>query len=346
MTVDCIHPLTDARWKPFVERQPRASAFHTTEWLEALRHTYGFEPLAVAVVTPEGEIRSAILYSAIESWLTGRRMVSLPFTDHCEPLVESEGDFQLLCEQLCRTCDENHYGYVELRPFTMSPPDDSGFAEGGRFYMHSLNLRLSLEEIFAALNKDSTQRKIRRAEREGLTYRRGNSEELLHYFFPLLVRTRRRHGVPPQPLEWFRNLLACMEDAAVIRVALKDEQPIAATLTLSFRDTVIYKYGCSDESHHPLGGMALVFWRMIQEAQMEKAVAVDLGRTDLDNPGLATFKEHWGAIRSPLTYWRYPAKAAGMPRSGWKAKLGTKLFSAMPETLLVASGRILYRHFA
>lgn len=32
----------------------------------------------------------------------------------------------------------------------------------------------------------------------------------------------------------------------------------------------------------------------------------DLGRPEFDNAGLITFKDRWGATRSPLTYWRYP----------------------------------------
>ena len=79
--------------------------------------------------------------------------------------------------------------------------------------------------------------------------------------------TRRRHGLPPQPLAWFRNLVACLGDRVSIHVASKDGQPIASILTLSFKKTMFYKYGGSDAAHHRLGGMPFLFWRLIQDAQ-------------------------------------------------------------------------------
>jgi hypothetical protein len=30
-----------------------------------------------------------LVFCRVRSWLTGRRSISLPFSDHCEPLVES-----------------------------------------------------------------------------------------------------------------------------------------------------------------------------------------------------------------------------------------------------------------
>jgi len=37
-----------------------------------------------------------------------------------------------------------------------------------------------------------------------------------------------------------------------IRVASKDGRPIASILTLSWKDIMVYEYGCSDERFHNL----------------------------------------------------------------------------------------------
>src|SRR5688572_13104982 len=83
-----LDPLTDPRWRELVQRDARASAFHTPEWLDALRRTYGFVPVVYTTDGARDELRSAIPFCAVASWLTGRRLVSLPFSDHCEPLVD------------------------------------------------------------------------------------------------------------------------------------------------------------------------------------------------------------------------------------------------------------------
>src|SRR5204862_7134910 len=98
---------------------------------------------------------------------------------------------------------------------------------------HRLNLSPSSDELFRHFHKDCVQRKIRRAEREAVVYREGNSPELLSSFYQLMLRTRRRHQLPPQPLDWFRNLVRCMGDSLKIRVASKDGRPIASIVTLS-----------------------------------------------------------------------------------------------------------------
>jgi len=65
-----IDPIADKRWQAFVERHPRASVFHTTEWLEALRQTYGYQSFAYAHADANGDLRGAVLLCEIKSWLT------------------------------------------------------------------------------------------------------------------------------------------------------------------------------------------------------------------------------------------------------------------------------------
>jgi hypothetical protein len=60
----CCHhldPTNDSRWAEFVERHPRASVFHTVGWLEALRRTYGYEPVAYTTSSPTGDL-NVVLY--------------------------------------------------------------------------------------------------------------------------------------------------------------------------------------------------------------------------------------------------------------------------------------------
>jgi CelD/BcsL family acetyltransferase involved in cellulose biosynthesis len=106
---------------------------------------------------------------------------------------------------------------------------------------------------------------------------------------------------------------------------------------------MVYKYGCSDAKVNNLGGTALLFWKMIQEAKAIGLEAVDFGRSDIDNPGLATFKEHWGAKRTTVNYWRYPASAARSRPDG-RIQSVKRLFSIAPNWSLVLLGNLLYRH--
>jgi lipid II:glycine glycyltransferase (peptidoglycan interpeptide bridge formation enzyme) len=144
-------------------------------------------------------------------------------------------------------------------------------------------------------------------------------------------------------LSWFRSLIANLGDILKIRVAFKDGKPVASILTLSYKKSVVYKYGCSDATANNMGGTPFLFWKTVQEAKAEGREELDLGRSEVDNPGLIAFKEHLGAQSSMLVYWRYP-KPAARRHSGWKTRVARQLVSAVPDSSLVAAGKLLYRH--
>jgi lipid II:glycine glycyltransferase (peptidoglycan interpeptide bridge formation enzyme) len=215
---------------------------------------------------------------------------------------------------------------------------------GGTYCLHSLDLETGASEIFRRFHASSTQRAIRRAERENLTWESGRSERLLAGFYRLLRMTRRRHGLPPQPIAWFRNLIACLGDAVTIHVADKDGRPVASVLTLSFRKTMVYKYGGSDASRHSLGGMPFLFWRVIQDACEHGFVELDLGRSDLNQSGLIAFKDHLGAAQSTLTYCRYPGALRDVRVSDLVSRVARGIVPHLPNVALDLAGRLLYRH--
>jgi len=163
-------------------------------------------------------------------------------------------------------------------------------------------------------------------------------------FHALMLLTRRRHELPPQPFSWFRNLANFMGDKLLIRVALKNKLPIASILTISHNRNVIYKYGCSDAAYHSLGGMPLLFWDAIQHAKQTGAEQFDFGRSEIENEGLIAFKSHWGASVSRLTYYRYPPAATVVGEGLSRMTTARKVLSMLPNHLLSVAGTLLYRH--
>jgi Acetyltransferase (GNAT) domain len=339
-----IDPLRDPRWPAFLERHPAAQSFHSPGWLESLRQTYGYEPVVFTTTCPGSDLENGIVFCRIHSWLTGRRLVSLPFSDHCDPLLSNPEEMETLWAGVKADLEANRLKYVEFRPTNISPVRLTGVHETESFCLHRLDLHPKQEDLFRGFHKDCVQRKIRRAEREHLTYAEGRSEVLLSQFYNLLVVTRRRQQLPPQPLTWFRNLTAYMGDKLQIRVASKNGEPVASILTLRYKNTLAYKYGCSEKSFHNLGGMHLLFWHTIQDAKRDGLVAFDLGRSEWENEGLILFKDRWGAQRTPLTYLRFPEHQAEHTSRNLEKHLAKWFFSVAPDAFAVPLGRVLYRH--
>lgn len=336
-----IDPLTDTRWNTFIDSHPASSVFHTTGWLRAIKETYGFIPTAITSSAPDSRLENAIPFCFVSSFLTGKRLTSLPFSDHCQPLADPV-TLDSLTQALVEDQSQKQYKYVEIRPLKDCIPP--AFSLSQRFVWHSLDLGPGLDELFHNLHSNCVRRKIRRAEREGLEIESGNSDSLVDAFFTLQLHTRRKHGLPPQPKKWFLKLVREMQGAATVRVARYSGKPVASIMTLRHKNTETYKYGCSEAEDNNLGGMQLLFWQAIRDAKEAGMTQMDLGRCDLDNEGLARFKERLGAERREMVYFRYPAKVKE-DRSKSRA-LASKVFSKLPDSILALSGEILYRHFA
>jgi hypothetical protein len=339
--VHTIHPLEDPRWGHLVRVHPAASIFHTHGWLQALQRTYDYEPVALTTSPPETPLANAVVFCRIRSWLTGRRVVSLPFADHCDLLSRNAAESGDLIAAVREMLDEG-WQYVEIRPTVSGQLDAAGLTKSAAFRLHMLDLRPSLDELYRRTHPSGIQRKLRKAEREGLQCEDGRSPALLRAFYSLLVSTRRRHGVPPPPIEWFANLIEAFGEAATIRVASKDGRAIGSIMTLQHRGVLTYKYGCSDASVHNLGAMPFLFWRAITHAKSLGLHSFDLGRTDLPNAGLIAFKERLGAVASDLTYFRDGRGSSG--GAGHVSRLQRQVVTRLPAPLLVMAGRMLYRH--
>jgi len=271
-------------------------------------------------------------------------LVSLPFADHCEPLLDDPGDFQEFVNWMQEECCGQRHRYLELRPVSELQEVRHGLRPVHSYWFHELSLVPSLGVIFQHMHKNSFQRKIRRAEREHVSYELGSSDHLIDEFYRLLLMTRRRHRLVPQPRSWFRNLVDSMGSRLQIRLARKNGTAIAAMLTLQHGTSVVYKYGCSDGAYHFLGGVPFLFWRMIEESKTSGAEKIDFGRSELDNLGLITFKSRIGASRKLLTYYRYANPQRAEAIYSWESRGVRRLLSSLPDAVLSTAGSILYKH--
>ena len=339
-----VDPLRDPRWTGLIEEHPAASIFHSRAWLQALQVTYGYEPIAVTTSQPSEPLRNALVFCIVRSWLTGHRLVSLPFSDHCEPLVAEAEEFNVLMRFVEALRKGQAWKCVQVRSTNATLGFEGYFNEAEIYCIHWLDLRPDLDVLHRRLHKDCIQRKIRRAEREGVRYEAGRSEALLAQLYGLVRVTRVRQRLPPQPIEWFRNLVACMGANVCIRVAFQEDRPVAGILTLNQGRQVVYKYGASDPDRTHLGGTPMLLWEAIKQAKQDGAEVFDFGRSDLDNPGLITFKERWGAERGRLVMWERPGPIPSLPRGRQTMEYAKGLLGRLPSSVQTMAGRLLYRH--
>jgi len=340
-----IDPLTDPRWPALLQGHPSASVFHSREWLEALSRTYGYRASVLTTSEPGSELTNGLVFCRSNSWLVGRRLVSVPFSDHCEPLAGDPEELSGLFAGLEELAQGERCKYAELRPAAVPRQVAANWSLSQEYYLHRLDLRSGADAVFRRFHRDCIQRRIRHAEKAGIEVREGRDADTLAAFYDLVIETRRRHGLPPQPLAWFRSILECLGEAATIRCALAGSRPIAAILTLRHKTTLYYKYGASDSRFHKFGAMPYLFWLAIRNAIESGLEQLDMGRSDCDQSGLLTFKDRWSATRTILSYWRSPssARVSAHPRSRLDLWARTTC-RHMPDRCLIVLGELSYRH--
>src|SRR5438132_6602969 len=79
-------PVHNPGWDHLVALHRDAGCFHTSAWAKVLHKTYNHQPFYLQF---SGRHRLAALIPLMEvrSLFTGRRGISLPFSDTCEPLI-------------------------------------------------------------------------------------------------------------------------------------------------------------------------------------------------------------------------------------------------------------------
>jgi len=336
-----LDPTLLDSWDAEVAALPGASFFHGSAWATVLKKSYGFTP--VYFTKAEGRLSAAVPLMEVSSFLTGKRAVSLPFTDYCEPLVPHVEVSKVLFEAIVQEGRKRQWKYIELRGGTDFLGD--GLASVW-FYRHILNLTPGTDTLFKSL-RDSTRRNIKKAEKEGVDVRFESTPEALRDFYRLNCLTRREHGLPPQPWHFFAHLQEEIIAKGMGTVALASfrDNVVAANVYLHANSEAIYKYGASDKAWQSLRAANLVMWEAIKHYAGEGVRSLCFGRTEPENEGLRQFKTGWGAEESIINYYRYDL-AAGAFVAGPKtvSARANHVFSRMPIPALKAIGGLLYRH--
>jgi hypothetical protein len=337
-----LDPIHEPVWDHVVTLHRDANCFHTSAWAKVLHQTYGHRPFylqfscgrRLAALIPLMEVRSPF---------TGRRGVCLPFSDACEPLVFDPEAISLVRDRLVRFVHERRWKHVEIRGGKFFPLASSSTA---KFYGHRLDLRSEAEELFSRF-ASPVRRAIRKAERNGVSAAVVRNRRAIADFYRLHVRTRRRHGLPPQPVSFFLNIYQHIIKPGLGFVVLAQHwsRPIAAAILFRFGKNALYKYGASDEKFQELRANNLVMWQGIQFLARNGAEKLHFGRTECENDGLRRFKLSWGPEEETIDYFRVdPSGQKCLIAARSDSGFHKKVFARLPLAVNRLAGAMIYPH--
>jgi len=344
MPLQILDPTQYPNWDELLISTPGSSFFHTSSWARVLKEAYGYTPKYFTEFDG-GQISTLVPIMEVNSFLTGRRGVSLPFTDYCDPIVSDGINFKELLNFVLAGGKERHWKYLELRSFK----DLSPFAFPSLTFLgHVLDLSRSEGELFSSL-RDSTRRNIKKAVKEGVKVKIDHTLESVKEFYRLNCLTRKEHGLPPQPFSFFKKLHEHIisKDFGFVILASINEENISGAIYFHFGEKAVYKYGASDKNYQHLRANNLIMSEAIKWYSQNGFKSLCFGRTELDNQGLIQFKSGWGTTEQRINYYRYNFKEeAFIPGLSRTTGFHNKVFKNMPVPILNRVGALLYRHFA
>jgi hypothetical protein len=333
-----------AEWESTLAANDQATFFHSGVWARILAASYGFTPHYLKI----GEDAAGYLpVMEANSFVSGRRGISLPFTDECEPIAPDPHTFNALFRSAVVHMSKRRWRYFEMRGGDTALSTDRTAAE---FLGHEIKLEgRTSGELFANC-VSSTRRAVRKAEKNGVAVEFGRTSADMDAFYSLFCQTRQRHGNPPQPRKFFQEIQrhAIETGSGLLLLARHNGIAVAGAVFLHFGRAAIYKFGASDSKTRHLAANNLIMWRAIEWYNKEGFSSLRLGRTSLENDGLRQFKQGWGSHEYHIKYFRYGNKArdflSGTDNSstGWQ----TRVFKFLPQRVSRHIGAVAYRHIA
>lgn len=194
-----INPLTENNWDENLSNYSEYSFFHTKEWVKVLNKTYGFIPIFFCL-SGSNKFNSIIPTMLVNSFITRKRLVCLPFSDFCEPLIQDQSKSEELIDAILKYSETEKIDYLEFRSISKRYPfETQNFRTDLR---HVLTLDLNESNLFRSFS-DNTKRNIKKANKLKVRLEIRNDIKGMKIFYDMMCETRKKHGLPPQPYLFF-----------------------------------------------------------------------------------------------------------------------------------------------
>ena len=296
-------------WDDMIMNHPLGSVFHHTSYGKVIQSTFNhMTPYYVSLIGTDGNCKGGLVLFLVRSWLTGNRLVSIPWAAYGDPLIRSSEEFELLFEEVNNLSQRVNASYVQinsrksrafLNKVKIMTPIEYDKA-------HLLDLTKGQDTVWQGLHK-SIRRRIRKTERNGIEVRLAQSEVDIFSFYSVWCRHRKILGLPAHRLEYFQNMWKYLASKGMMQIwiAEKKGDVLGGQCTFILKGTEFLTYIAAEGEFRQAGGGVAIIWAVICSAFKNEINTIDFGKTPIGANNLKSFKESWGAkeIETPVFYY-------------------------------------------
>ena len=326
-------------WNSFIEALPEATLAHAGSWLSVIPRALGHEDRSL-IAERAGEVCGILPMMLLSHWLLGTFHVSLPWLDYGGIIARDPETCQHLLQAAIAQAKLDGASFIELRSVDTLQPDLPTRDD-------KVKLLLQLGETDGVWRRmdPKVRNQVRKATRSGLSCEFGQ-EELLGDFYQVFSQNMRDLGTPVWGIELFHTILAAFPKESEIAVVRQGNNPIAAGVTIAFRDTVAMPSASALRKFRPLCPNNLLYWEVIKRACEKGYRQFDFGRSTVGS-GTCHFKRQWGPRVERLPWQYVLLKRKDIPRlnpSNPRLRLCIELWKRMPVGLATWLGPRIVHH--
>jgi FemAB-related protein (PEP-CTERM system-associated) len=351
--IKIIDPFSDSRWDNFVENHPFGWIVHLSGWKKVIEqsfpHIKGY--YLVLLEKDTNIIKAGLPIYEIRSWLTGNRLVSIPFATLCNPLVSTEQQGELLIAEAIRLHVQLKFSYFEIRTLNNNLLRDiKALKMNSDYKNHYIDLSQGEELIWKDIKNKTIGRWIKKASKHNIKLKVAQNNLDFLEFYKLYAKTRKRLGLPAQPYSFFKAIFDIFSPSKSVEITLAvlEDKTIASHLCFRFNHRVSVEAVGDDEAYRDIGINHYLYWQEIRQACAEGYKTFDFGRTSKYNPTLMDFKQRWGTTEADLCmhYYNRGQKEVGASNNETSTsyKLMRYLFRSTPGWLQPVLSGFCYRH--
>lgn len=343
-----IDPCTDPLWCDLLARYD-CDVFHSPDWLRCLATTYGWQPQAYVLIDDEGMPLAGVPFFYIDD-IWGERVVSLPFSDYCNPLVTEKAHWlQLEAALLAQGCP------VTLRCLQNPLLTTTGcFVHRKSARWHGIPLNDDVDTIWESFDRRARQA-VHKAMRHDIQVIEAHDKTGLQAFYDMHHNVRKRkYRLLTQSYSFFETIWDAFMPFGngLLLLATHQDVPVAGGMFLRWRNNLVYKFSTSNPDFLPMRPCDLLVWTGIQKAKAQGCDGyLDFGLSDWEQEGLHQFKRKFGAIEKTITFLNHEAGVDGHKHVTHLKELLPQITHLLteptvPDTITREAGDLIYRCFA
>lgn len=326
-------------WDCFVENHPEGSFFHLTGWKKVIQNIYRFKPHYISYKDPQGVTQGILPLFEINQ-ITGKKLVSVPFSTEGGILYNTEKAKKELIEKAKSIVEEKDLDYLELR----QEKDIGTDLKSKDYYVH---MKIKLESDPKLIWKNANK-KLRNAIRKARKLKLASDigKKYLPEFYDVFSSQMKELGTPVDKKLFFKEIIKQFPNNIDIIVSKLDSKVISSYFIIKYKNRYKLEWGASYKKYFGYNASHLTFWRTIEEACKQKYEIIDFGRS-IAGEGTYHFKKKFGAEPHQMHY-KYYIRKGDMPdirKDNWKRKVFASCWKNLPLSLANKIGPKIRKNF-